>query len=412
MLALDVDQDGVHTRSADLTGTVFDGHDHPPVATGDVAALVRRIRTAVRISLRVGTDRHGALRAVALSVANAVDPSTGEILALPNTPFPEGLLSPAQILADLITVPLLVDNDINCAALAEHRSGAAADTQDFAYLFVGAGLGLGLYVDDRLVRGAHGLAGEIGYLAIATGPAEYSTLVTALASQGFGRAGTSAIDVEAIRLALAAAEVTDPGPASAVRQLGAVIGQVIVATCAVVDPELVLLGGPLGATPHCWPRPGAPSPTCPRRRSASSSAPWARRRHCRGPCTLRWTRPTRSSSPHGPERQEPARCLPVPGGPTAGRRSAATPAPPTGEHPRGNRVQDCTASSALTSVSGSVGSPGTSKPCARAYGASPKMQPCPASRYPERRPACPGGTPAPAAPPAPAKCRGRAECRG
>ncbi len=249
VLSLDVDPDGVHTRSADLAGTAFDNHDHPPVAPGDVAAMVRRIRAAVRRSLRIGTARHGELRAVALSVANAVDPASAQILALPNTPFPEGLLNPAEIFADLVSAPLLVDNDINCAALAEHRSGAATEDDNFAYLFVGAGLGMGLYVDGHLVRGAHGLAGEIGYLATATGPAQYATLVTALGQQGFGRAHSSAMDVPTIRRALGAGHGTATPATEAAQALGAAIGQVIVATCAVVDPDLVLLGGPLGRHP-------------------------------------------------------------------------------------------------------------------------------------------------------------------
>jgi predicted NBD/HSP70 family sugar kinase len=248
VLALDVDHDGVHTRSADLAGTVFDDHDHPPVQPGDVAAMVKRIRSAVQRSTRIGAP-HGAVRAVALSVANAVHPVTGQILALPNTPFPEGLLNPAEIFVDLVPVPVLVDNDINCAALAEHRSGAAAGVADFAYVFIGAGIGMGLYVDGRLVRGAHGLAGEIGYLATATGPDQYATLVTALTRQGFGRRDSSAMDVQAIQRTLATNTSPTPGTNQAIQALGAAIGQIVIDTAAVIDPALVLLGGPLGRHP-------------------------------------------------------------------------------------------------------------------------------------------------------------------
>lgn len=249
VLSLDVDPDGVHTRSADLAGEAFDDHDHPPVAAGDVVAMVRRVRSAVRRSQKIGTARHGELRAVALSVANAVDPATSQILALPNTPFPEGLLDPAEIFGDLVRAPLLVDNDINCAALAEHRDGRAMGEDNFAYLFIGAGFGMGLYANGRMVRGAHGLAGEIGYLATATGPAKYSTLVAALGKQGFGAPDSSAMDVPTIRRSLAEKRKADSAAAHAVQALGATIGQIIVATCAVVDPDLVLLGGPLGRHP-------------------------------------------------------------------------------------------------------------------------------------------------------------------
>jgi len=200
--------------------------------------------------VRIGTERHGDVRAAALSVANAVSPTTGEILALPNTPFPEGLLDPARVFSDIVPVVVLVENDINCAALAEYRSGRAVDVPDFAYLFVGAGLGQGLYVGGQLVRGAHGLAGEIGYLATSTGASSYSTLVGALTSRGLGRGESSALDVAALAAVLEdAAESPSTQSSVAVTALGQAIGQVIVDTCAVVDPQLVLLGGPLGRQP-------------------------------------------------------------------------------------------------------------------------------------------------------------------
>ena len=55
------------------------------------------------------------------------------------------------------------------------------------------------------------------------------------------------MDVPTIRASLASSSTTDE--ADAARTLGAAIGQVIVATCAVVDPDLVILGGPLGGHP-------------------------------------------------------------------------------------------------------------------------------------------------------------------
>lgn len=252
-LALDLDQDGVHTLSADLAGTHFDLHNRPPVAIGDTDAMVAAIRASVTRARRIGDARHGPLRAVALSVANAVDPQTQEILALPNTPFPEGLLRPKEIFRSLGDIPLRVDNDINCAALAEHRDGAGVGVANFAYAFIGAGLGVGLYVANHLFRGAHGLAGEIGYLATATGPAQYSTLVSALTQQGFGKPGTPVIDVPAILSTLRDAEAGDAQALETAQLLGAAIGQVIVDTCAVIDPELVLLGGPIGSHPVLLP---------------------------------------------------------------------------------------------------------------------------------------------------------------
>jgi predicted NBD/HSP70 family sugar kinase len=258
VLAMDIDSEGVHTRCADLTGSVFDEHEHPPGPHGDAGAVVRSIRAATRRSLKKGEGSHGRLRALAMSVSNAVDPATSRILVLPSASFPEGELDPTTVLADLVSAPILVDNDINCAALAEHRAGAAVGEDNFAYLFVGSGFGMGLYSNGRMIRGAHGLAGEVSYLATATGPAEYSTLVAALGQQGFGAPDSNALDVPNIRRSLAVGSTTDKeaarAAAKAARTLGTAIGQIIIATCAVVDPDLVLLGGPLGRHPALFDR--------------------------------------------------------------------------------------------------------------------------------------------------------------
>lgn len=253
VLALDVDADGIHVRAADVAARTIAELDSPPVAPGDNTGMVVAIRDAVRQVLAARGTRHGPLRAVAMSVANAVRPATGEVLALPNTPFPEGLLDPHEVFTDLITAPLLVENDVNCAALAEHRGGAAAGVDNFAYLFVGTGLGMGVYVDGRLARGAHGTAGEIGYLAAGRGGESYATVVAALGRQGFARDHSSALDVEGVRDTLAAAAAGDPEARDAVRRLGTTVGQVIADTAAVIDPELVILGGPLGSHPALLP---------------------------------------------------------------------------------------------------------------------------------------------------------------
>ena len=63
-------------------------------------------------------------------------------------------------------VPVFVDNDANVGALAEHHWGKAVGIEDFAYLKVATGIGAGLMIDGRIYRGATGVAGEIGHVAI------------------------------------------------------------------------------------------------------------------------------------------------------------------------------------------------------------------------------------------------------
>jgi len=240
VLALELDQSGVHARTADLAGRTLDEHRRPPTAPGDAAALVASVRAAV-LAFEAGP---GPLRAVGVSIANPVDPVTHQTVPLAGTPFPEGLLSPVEMIGDLVAAPILVDNDVNLAALAEHRAGRAAGEASFAYVYVGAGLGVGLYIGDQLIRGAHGLAGEIGYLPGATAP----TLAADLAAGGLGRSDAPSNDVAA------ALALLDRADENALRVLADAVARAIISVAAVVDPALVLLGGPVGTHPALLPR--------------------------------------------------------------------------------------------------------------------------------------------------------------
>jgi len=249
VLAAEVNQQGIHTLAATLTGATFDRRRHRAVRPGDRAALSRALRATLRGAAGAAAGR-GAPRAVAVAVANPVDPVTREVIALPDSPFPEGRVAVGEIVADVLGAemmsgaPLRVDNDVNFSALAERRGGAATGVASFVYLYVGAGLGMSLYLGDQLVRGAHGLAGEIGYLAAGSG-----RLAGEIARQGFGRPGTSALDVAAILATLRLAGAGDAQAGAAVRELGATIAHAVAAAAAIVDPDLVLLGGPVGAHP-------------------------------------------------------------------------------------------------------------------------------------------------------------------
>ncbi|NBH02644.1 ROK family transcriptional regulator [Amycolatopsis sp. SID8362] len=229
VVAAEVNQQGVRTVTTDLTGAVLATEQHAP----DGRPITEAVRVAVAAASAAGT---GPARATAVSVANPVDPVTHEVVALPGSPFPEGRLRAGDVGAGV-----LLDNDVNFSALAERREGAAREAKSFAYVYVGAGLGVSLYVGDQLVRGAHGLAGEIGYL-----DSSGSTLASALADQGFGRPDAPSLDVGEILTTLDRA-AEDALAAERLRLLGATLGRAVAAICTIVDPDLVLLGGPAGS---------------------------------------------------------------------------------------------------------------------------------------------------------------------
>ncbi|NEA58148.1 ROK family protein [Streptomyces sp. SID13666] len=153
---------------------------------------------------------------------------------------------------DELGVPLAVHNDANLAALGEYTFGVGAGSKLFVYVMIGTGLGMGVVSEGRLFTGAHGAAGEIGYLPWA-GPGHHrpdtpDTLESAVAAdavvqaaRGLGMSGPlTAKDV------FDAARAGDVAAVAAVRQEGERLAHTVAAVAAVLDPDLVVLGGGVG----------------------------------------------------------------------------------------------------------------------------------------------------------------------
>ena len=74
-------------------------------------------------------------------------------------------------LADLLGVPVYVENDVNLGTLGEYRMGAGRGTRDMVGIFVGTGVGGGLILDGKLRTGFRHAAGELGHMVVlADGP--------------------------------------------------------------------------------------------------------------------------------------------------------------------------------------------------------------------------------------------------
>jgi predicted NBD/HSP70 family sugar kinase len=248
VVAVELNPSVIRVAVSDVLGrTVTRKEIAPPRCSADVA---RALYDAVVAASDQARDAHTCLRAVAVSVAKPVDPHTLTVTELPDTPYPEGLVQPADILAEQVDAPLLVDNDVNLAALGEQRSGVAQQIPNFAYLYVGAGLGMGLVVDGSLVRGSRGLAGEIGYLpSRADASGDRHSLARAVSGFGLGprrRDAWYADTVAEARALLQAAGDGDVGALDAVARAGRALGEAATAVCAITDPELIILGGPVG----------------------------------------------------------------------------------------------------------------------------------------------------------------------
>jgi predicted NBD/HSP70 family sugar kinase len=146
-----------------------------------------------------------------------------------------------------------VENDVNLAAEGERWRGLGRDVRNFGFLSVGTGVGMGLVLDGKLFRGASGAAGEVGYLPIGADP--YDPQVRrrgAFEERVNGAAVVRAAREAGLAGALSAKKVFalarkgDPLAARVVEDEARRVALGIAVVTAVVDLELVILGGGVG----------------------------------------------------------------------------------------------------------------------------------------------------------------------
>ena len=157
------------------------------------------------------------------------------------------------LLQDRLDTTVIVENDVNLAALGEQRQGSARGLADVAFIAVGTGVGMGIVVDGRVLRGADGGAGELGLLPLAPdrvatdlselGPLEAVAGGAGMAARWRAHTGgpASARDV------FAAAERSDPVAIALLDDQAAALAMGVRSVQALLDPELIVLGGGMGA---------------------------------------------------------------------------------------------------------------------------------------------------------------------
>jgi len=158
LVCLDIGGTNIRMGTFDISaGQLKDFHLEPTRGGQDP---LRRVRSLVVAVLEAAP---GACRGVAMGVPALVDRRTGLVSQCDRVPEFNGL----RLAADLerqFGVPVLVANDAQLITLGEHRYGAGRGYRHLVCLTIGTGIGGGIVVDDRLVRGAGGFAGEFGQL--------------------------------------------------------------------------------------------------------------------------------------------------------------------------------------------------------------------------------------------------------
>ena len=238
---------GLEIRPDAVVGTLMD------LGGSRLASLRRELPAPDRDTV---TDTVRALRAELLATSRTrADRVLGTGLVMPGPFAPTGLrgsasdlplwdeIPPERWFADALGGPVLVENDANAAAIAERVCGVAQGLDSYAFVYFGAGLGLGIVQEGRLLTGAHGNAGEIGHIPVpaAGGALPLEDAVSRLSVQ-------RALEAQGLRVGSVddLAALHRAGHPALADWLDAATGPLTAAIAIVenlFDPETVILGG-------------------------------------------------------------------------------------------------------------------------------------------------------------------------
>jgi predicted NBD/HSP70 family sugar kinase len=238
---------GVDAGGASLRVVLVDLSGHPVARTAvtlrgslDGDALIRRIGDVVE-ELVAQVDAN--LVAAAAGVSGIVDAAGGSVRLSPDLPGLSGR-DVAGELAARLGVPVAIDNDDLLAAAGEAAFGSAEGCTEVVFLSLGFGLGAGLLVGGRPVRGVRSSAGAIAYLM--PGPvadrASGKAIPRRYNERRGERAGSPRRTAEQI---IQFAAAGDPDARAVVDDAVAALGDLAVNVGALLDPEMIVLGGGL-----------------------------------------------------------------------------------------------------------------------------------------------------------------------
>ena len=237
------DLGGTDLKVARITGAgiVHDFTKLPSNASQGESALFDAITNAA------GTLGHRASPAIAgFGSPGVLHPVSGIIVdQTPNLLLPADFPMRA-LLEEALGKRVVIDNDANCAALAEHTAGAAKGARVSLTVTVGTGVGCGIVVDGRILRGSFGGAGEIGHLPLASDGPPCGCGVRGCAepmASGSGlvaRAREEGLEVRNAREVFAS---RDPRATAVIERMVDHLARMLGAATALLNPDVIVIGG-------------------------------------------------------------------------------------------------------------------------------------------------------------------------
>lgn len=263
-IGIDVGGTNVKIALVDDNGKIIYSNSVPTYAKMGYEYTVNNIKQAIKDLMKETNTTPSDIEGIGFDFPGQVDCKTGVVKLAPNIP---GWVNVpiAQMIEDEFHIPTRIDNDVRCAALGELKLGAGRGCENFICITVGTGIGSGIVINGKVVRGATNAAGELGHIklqmnggpicgcgdtgcleAFASGPA-----IVAMAQEYIkGGKSTKFREMAAVEggeitpyMVAKAAEEGDPVAKRIFEIVGEYIGIGLTSVINLLNPERVIIGG-------------------------------------------------------------------------------------------------------------------------------------------------------------------------
>ncbi|MCF1472126.1 ROK family transcriptional regulator [Agrobacterium vitis] len=253
VIGMDIGATTIRVAIADIAGTIVHEVEKSAGEHGG-EALLAHVSGVVEASLKKARVSRSKVLLAAVAMPGVIDPETGRLSLAPNL-SEIGSLDVIKALQGIFRCDVIIENDVNAAVLGESWKGSGIGLDSVAFVSLGTGIGLGVLFNGKLMRGAKGAAGEIGYLPFGADPynsesLERGALECAIGARGilerYGNPGDGGMTVRDI---LEAAEKGDAKALATVQETARLAALLVVSVHAMLDPGKIILGGNVGRNP-------------------------------------------------------------------------------------------------------------------------------------------------------------------
>ncbi|MBF2713676.1 ROK family transcriptional regulator [Agrobacterium vitis] len=250
VIGMDIGATTIRVAIADIAGTIVHEVEKSAGEHGG-EALLAHVSGVVEASLKKARVSRSKVLLAAVAMPGVIDPETGRLSLAPNL-SEIGSLDVIKALQGIFRCDVIIENDVNAAVIGESWKGSGIGLDSVAFVSLGTGIGLGVLFNGKLMRGAKGAAGEIGYLPFGADPynsesLERGALECAIGARGilerYGNPGDGGMTVRDI---LEAAEKGDAKALATVQETARLAALLVVSVHAMLDPGKIILGGNVG----------------------------------------------------------------------------------------------------------------------------------------------------------------------